>query len=109
MFNAEIAPFYKQDKESMLRVMRQVDKANGYVFGDLEERDIQSMMSCAVQAEFEYEKIKDVREKYMDTETGDIDMDNWWTKQCKSWSNENLVFSCYDVLDLYKDMNSNFC
>uniref|UniRef100_K1QV28 GPN-loop GTPase 2 n=1 Tax=Magallana gigas TaxID=29159 RepID=K1QV28_MAGGI len=69
-------PLNVEDKESMLRVMRQVDKANGYVFGDLEERDIQSMMSCAVQAEFEYEKIKDVREKYMDTETGDIDMDN---------------------------------
>lgn len=49
----------------MLRVMRQVDKANGYVFGDLEERDIQSMMSCAVQAEFEYKKIKDVRENYI--------------------------------------------
>lgn len=60
----------------MFRVMRQVDKVNGYVFGDLEERDIQFMMFCVVQVEFEYEKIKDVREKYMDIEIGDINMDN---------------------------------
>lgn len=76
MYNVEIVLFYKQDKESMFRVMRQVDKVNGYVFGDLEERDIQFMMFCVVQVEFEYEKIKDVREKYMDIEIGDIDMDN---------------------------------
>ena len=49
----------------MLRVMKQVDKANGYTFGDLEERNIQQLMSCAVEAEFEYEKIANVREKYM--------------------------------------------
>ncbi|XP_033750685.1 GPN-loop GTPase 2-like [Pecten maximus] len=55
-----------QEKESMLRVMKVVDKANGYLFGDLEERNLQSLMSCAIGAEFEYEKIKDVREKYMD-------------------------------------------
>lgn len=76
MYNVEIVLFYKQDKESMFRVMRQVDKVNGYVFGDLEERDIQFMMFCVVQVEFECEKIKDVREKYMDIEIGDIDMDN---------------------------------
>ncbi|KAL3867475.1 hypothetical protein ACJMK2_044677 [Sinanodonta woodiana] len=63
-----------QDKESMLRVMKVVDNANGYIFGDLEERDVQSLMSYAVGAEFEYEKIKDVREKYMDTES-DINME----------------------------------
>lgn len=50
----------------MLRVIQTVDKANGYVFGDLEERNIQALMSCAVGAEFEYEKIQGIREKYMD-------------------------------------------
>ncbi|XP_064607732.1 GPN-loop GTPase 2-like isoform X2 [Liolophura sinensis] len=66
-----------QDKESMLRLMKEVDKANGYVFGDLEERNIESMLSCAVGAEFQYEKIKDVREKYthaggaMETDSGE--------------------------------------
>ncbi|OWF53989.1 GPN-loop GTPase 2-like [Mizuhopecten yessoensis] len=63
-----------QEKESMLRVMKVVDKANGYLFGDLEERDLQSLMSCAVGAEFEYEKIKDVREKYMDVSSEPTDM-----------------------------------
>lgn len=58
-----------QDKETMLRVKKAVDKANGYVFGDGEERTLESLMSCAVGAEFEYEKIKDVREKYTDTAT----------------------------------------
>ena len=53
----------------MLRVMQVVDKANGYVFGDLEERNLQSLLSCAVGAEFEYEKIRLVQEKYMSTET----------------------------------------
>jgi hypothetical protein len=50
-------------------MLQQVDKANGYVFGDLEERNIQTLLSCAVGAEFEYDKIKDIREKYMDTDS----------------------------------------
>jgi hypothetical protein len=53
----------------MMRMLQQVDKANGYVFGDLEERNIQTLLSCAVGAEFEYDKIKDIREKYMDTDS----------------------------------------
>ena len=52
----------------MLRVMQSVDKANGYVFGDLEERNLQSLLSCAVGAEFEYEKIRLVQEKYMNSD-----------------------------------------
>lgn len=62
-------PLHVQDKESMMRMLQQVDKANGYVFGDLEERNIQTLLSCAVGAEFEYDKIKDIREKYMDTDS----------------------------------------
>ena len=50
----------------MMRVMKQADKANGYVFGDEEERNVQSMLSCAIGAEFEYEKVKTVQEKFMD-------------------------------------------
>ena len=52
--------------------MRSVDKANGYIFGDSEERNLQNLMSCAVGAEFEYEKIANIREKYMDTDTAEI-------------------------------------
>lgn len=62
-------PLNVQEKESMLRVMQAVDKANGYVFGDLEERNMQSLLSCAVGAEFEYEKIRLVQEKYMSTDS----------------------------------------
>lgn len=53
----------------MLRLIQQVDKANGYIFGDLEERNLQSLMSCAVGAEFEYEKIADIQEKYVSSDT----------------------------------------
>ncbi|KAL4226215.1 GPN-loop GTPase 2 [Mactra antiquata] len=62
-------PLIVQDKESMLRVMQTIDKANGYVFGDLEERNIQSMLSCAAGAQFESEKIQTVSEKYVDSDT----------------------------------------
>lgn len=43
-----------QDKESMTQVLRAVDKTNGYCFGDLEERNLQAMMSTAVGADFQF-------------------------------------------------------
>ncbi|KAM9783315.1 GPN-loop GTPase 2 [Neosynchiropus ocellatus] len=43
-----------QDKDSMIGVLRAVDKANGYCFGDLEERNLQAMMSAAVGADFQF-------------------------------------------------------
>lgn len=58
-----------QDKESMLRVKKTIDKANGYIFGEDENRSLEALLSCAVGAEFEYERIKDVREKYTDVNT----------------------------------------
>ncbi|PAA49804.1 hypothetical protein BOX15_Mlig018689g1, partial [Macrostomum lignano] len=53
-----------QDRESVLRLLRSVDQANGYVFGDAEERSIAALLSCAVGADFEYAKIQSVHEKY---------------------------------------------
>ena len=50
----------------MMRVMKAVDKSNGYVFGSVGDQSLEALMSCAVGAEFEYDKIKNVREKYMD-------------------------------------------
>lgn len=44
-----------QDKDSMLQVLRAVDKANGYCFGDMEERNLQAMMSAAVGADFQFD------------------------------------------------------
>lgn len=67
-------PLSVENKESMLRLLQSVDKCNGYVFGTLEEdRSLQSLMSCAVGAEFEYDKIKDIREKFMETDSPDTD------------------------------------
>lgn len=43
-----------QDKESMRRVMQAVDKANGYSFGDLEQRSLEALMSAAVGADFHF-------------------------------------------------------
>lgn len=43
-----------QDKESMTQVLRTVDKANGYCFGDLGEMNLQAMMSAAVGADFQF-------------------------------------------------------
>ncbi|TMS10441.1 GPN-loop GTPase 2 [Larimichthys crocea] len=48
-------PLNVQDKESMIQVLRAVDKANGYCFGDLEERNLQAMMSAAVGADFQFD------------------------------------------------------
>lgn len=39
----------------MLQVLRTVDKANGYCFGDMEERNLQAMMSAAVGADFQFD------------------------------------------------------
>lgn len=50
------APLFDvQDKDSMIQVLRVVDKANGYCFGDLEERNMQAMMSAAVGADFQFD------------------------------------------------------
>lgn len=61
-----------------MKLIKIVDKCNGYGFGSLGDHSMESLMSCAVGAEYEYGKIKDVREKYIDTtnseDTSDIAM-----------------------------------
>ena len=54
----------------MLRLLKTVEKCNGCVFGSEEDgHTLKSLMSCAVGAEFEYEKIKDIHEKiHMETD-----------------------------------------
>ncbi|XP_062322540.1 GPN-loop GTPase 2 [Osmerus eperlanus] len=58
-------PLSVQDRESMTRVLRTVDKANGYCFGDLEERNLQVMMSAAVGADFQFSSTLGVQERYV--------------------------------------------
>ncbi len=66
----------------MLRVLRDVDRANGYVFGSDEERTLAALAGTAADnAEFTDERIAHVREKHMDTSSDvlvsqDEDMDD---------------------------------
>uniref|UniRef100_A0A3Q3WRD8 GPN-loop GTPase 2 n=1 Tax=Mola mola TaxID=94237 RepID=A0A3Q3WRD8_MOLML len=60
-------PLNVQDKQSMIQVLRAVDKANGYCFGDLEERNLQAMMSAAVGADFQFDSTLRVQERYVAT------------------------------------------
>lgn len=60
-------PLNVQDRESMTHVLRIVDKANGYCFGDSEERNLQAMMSAAVGADFQFSSTLGLQEKYVAT------------------------------------------
>ncbi|XP_062889847.1 GPN-loop GTPase 2 [Mobula hypostoma] len=57
-------PLNVQDKETMKQVMKAVDKANGYCFGNSEQRTLEAMMSAAVGADFYFNKSMDAQEKY---------------------------------------------
>ncbi|NXD87328.1 GPN2 GTPase, partial [Halcyon senegalensis] len=58
-------PLNVQDKESMRQVMQAVDKANGYSFGDQEQRSLEALMSAAVGADFHFASTLAVQEKYV--------------------------------------------
>ncbi|XP_012276931.1 GPN-loop GTPase 2 [Orussus abietinus] len=49
----------------LLQVKNAVDKANGYIFGGNEPRDVQSLLACAVGAISESEKMSSI-DSYMD-------------------------------------------
>lgn len=66
-------PLNVQDKESMSQVLRTVDKANGYCFGDMEERNLQAMMSAAVGADFQFSSTLGVQERYMEASKKTLD------------------------------------
>nr|XP_033810756.1 GPN-loop GTPase 2 [Geotrypetes seraphini]XP_033810757.1 GPN-loop GTPase 2 [Geotrypetes seraphini]XP_033810759.1 GPN-loop GTPase 2 [Geotrypetes seraphini] len=68
-------PLNVQDKESMRRVMKAVDKANGYCFGDLEQRSLEAMMSAAVGADFQFTSTLAVQEKYVHTEDQTVEQE----------------------------------
>ncbi|KAK1153007.1 GPN-loop GTPase 2-like [Acipenser oxyrinchus oxyrinchus] len=66
-------PLNVQDKESMVQVMKVVDKANGYCFGDLEERSMEAMMSAAVGADFHFASTLAVQDKYLESNTKTVE------------------------------------
>ncbi|NXN49218.1 GPN2 GTPase, partial [Rynchops niger] len=61
-------PLNVQDKESMRQVMQAVDKANGYSFGDQENRSLEALMSAAVGADFHFTSTLAVQEKYVQSQ-----------------------------------------
>ncbi|XP_028936692.1 GPN-loop GTPase 2 [Ornithorhynchus anatinus] len=58
-------PLNIQDKESLRRVLQAVDKANGYGFGEQEQRSLEAMMSAAMGADFHFSSTLAVQEKYL--------------------------------------------
>jgi hypothetical protein len=63
-------PLHIEDKESMLRVMKAVDQANGYTYGTNEtDRSLSAMLCSSVAAEFECDKIGKIQEKFINSET----------------------------------------
>jgi len=46
-------PVTVNKRESLLSVLKEIDKANGYIFGSDEERNIQRLLSCAVGANYD--------------------------------------------------------
>ena len=49
----------------MLSLVEKMDKANGYIFGSVDERSIGSMLSQAAGAEFDQDTIQSLQDKYM--------------------------------------------
>jgi len=59
-------PVTVKSKERMLAASQVIDKANGYVFGTGEERNLRAMMGTALGgADFEWAKTGDLRSQYM--------------------------------------------
>ncbi|XP_037080648.1 GPN-loop GTPase 2-like [Pollicipes pollicipes] len=67
------APLNVADKHTMHRLVRLIDKANGYVFGAGEERSIQSLLACAVGAEFQDDVVGAAAERYLDADREDME------------------------------------
>lgn len=68
-------PLDIKNQQCMLRLKNTIDKANGYIFGSGEQRNIQALLSSAVGAEYEYERTGFLRDTYEeDTEEFDSEM-----------------------------------
>lgn len=69
-------PVTVKSKERMLAASNLVDKANGYVFGTGEERNLKNLMGSALGgADFEWAKTGDIRTQYMEDENMGNDLD----------------------------------
>ncbi|XP_063238282.1 GPN-loop GTPase 2 [Bacillus rossius redtenbacheri] len=60
-------PLSVRDTDSLLALRSAVDRANGYIYGCGEERNIHALLSCAVGAQYEVDrsgKVRDMAEDY---------------------------------------------
>lgn len=77
----------------MIQVLRAVDKANGYCFGDLEERNLQAMMSAAVGADFQFDSYPFLITLVTHCDSSDLKSNlkiygswlKYWLLLCLSW------------------------
>lgn len=58
-------PVSVESHSTLLSAMKAIDKANGYIYGSGEERNIQRLLSCAVGAEWEHDRIGKPRDTFM--------------------------------------------
>ena len=58
--------FFLQDKESMIAVLRAVDKAGGYIYGP---NSGSNLTSSAFSADYEFFRNASVKEKYFSMDT----------------------------------------
>ncbi|XP_069478975.1 GPN-loop GTPase 2 [Ambystoma mexicanum] len=68
-------PLNVQDKDSMRNVIKAVDKANGYCFGDAEKRTLEAMMSAAVGADFQFTSTLAVQDRYVEPENRTVEQE----------------------------------
>ena len=64
-------PMTVSDKKTIASVAAAVDKANGYIFGSVEERNVYALFSSAIGAQFQDEFNGIVGEKYLGEEESD--------------------------------------
>ena len=69
-------PLNVKDKKNLLRVQKQADKANGYVFGAGEEKNVLSLLACAAGIDYEDETLRFLNNKNQTPENKIISMRN---------------------------------
>lgn len=60
-------PLHVEDKESMLSILKMADKANGYMYGSGEERDLNMLLS--VGSELDQENLARLQEKFVNEDS----------------------------------------
>nr|SYV98053.1 GPN-loop GTPase 2 [Gerris buenoi] len=66
-------PLDVKDNRMLLNVKNAIDKANGYIYSINEEKNIQSLLACAVRAQFDHERIGVDRDLYTQQDTQEME------------------------------------